>query len=273
MKTICIIGARGGSKRLYRKNVKFFCGKPLVEWSIIQARASHLFVGIWLTTDDDEIAEIGRRHGINIIRRPDWDDPDLLAINIAVIHALEEIEKQGIDYDSMIITIPTQVCKQPDDLDKLILRYAELKRRYDIHAVHSVYFPRETVIYEKLNSDKTKCVVFSKDFKYGTQSSGGGLNEKDWYKKIASKLIYDSEIDDYAIEDIPDAAPELRGEEIFYIPAKWYQQFDIDDLDGFELCEILFERYILKGRDEKVYWDYKKGQGDAIRAALEEIEK
>ena len=143
MKTVCIITARGGSKRLYRKNVKLFCGKPLVEWSIIQARASHLLIGIWLSTDDEEIAEIGSRHGINIIRRPDWDDPDLLSVNVPIKHALEEIEKQGIDYDSVIDLLPTQVCKRPDNLDKMILRYAELKRRGNINGLYHVCFSRE----------------------------------------------------------------------------------------------------------------------------------
>ena len=83
-----IIVARGGSKRLLRKNVLPFCGLPLVEWSILQAVCSH-HIGAentYLTTDDDEIAAIGEKHNLNIIWRPDWENPDKLSAAF-VVHA------------------------------------------------------------------------------------------------------------------------------------------------------------------------------------------
>ena len=61
MNIIAVIIARGGSQRVPRKNTKSFCGKSLVEWSIIQARCTRCLTDadIYLSTDDDEIAEIG----------------------------------------------------------------------------------------------------------------------------------------------------------------------------------------------------------------------
>lgn len=68
---LAIIPARGGSKRIPRKNIRDFCGKPMIAWSIEAARASGLFEHIVVSTDDDEIAEVARAHGAEVpFRRP-----------------------------------------------------------------------------------------------------------------------------------------------------------------------------------------------------------
>ena len=60
---ICVIPARGGSKRIPRKNIRNFCGKPIIAWSIEAARASGCFDHVIVSTDDLEIAEISRQWG------------------------------------------------------------------------------------------------------------------------------------------------------------------------------------------------------------------
>ncbi len=66
MKTIAIILARGGSKRIPRKNIKPFLGKPIMAYSIAAAQASGLFDEIMVSTDDIQIAEIARQYGANV---------------------------------------------------------------------------------------------------------------------------------------------------------------------------------------------------------------
>lgn len=66
MKNICLIPARGGSKRIPRKNIKIFHGKPLIYWSIIAAKSSNLFDEIYVSTDDLEIAAIAEKYGAMI---------------------------------------------------------------------------------------------------------------------------------------------------------------------------------------------------------------
>ena len=274
MKNICIIIARGGSKRLYRKNVKMFCGKPLVEWSIIQARAAHLPIGIYLSTDDDEIAEIGERNGIEVIRRPDWPDADLYAANVPICHAIDEIKKQGVDFDTILHLFPTAACRHPDDIDKFILRYAELKRNYsDMKILVGLANPRETFISKKIDNNKAKCVLFSKKYEYMVDCPGLSMVDKDWYLEEHREVRYDSVVDDNVDRELIKKFSRIGGWPYCYFLCKWYQEYDIDDLDTFELCEIMMNRYILKGRGEKIYWDYKKGEGEAIRRAMEEIEK
>ena len=66
MKSICLIPARGGSKRIPKKNIKIFHGKPLIAWSIEVAKSSGLFEDIYISTDDEEIAIIAEKHGAKI---------------------------------------------------------------------------------------------------------------------------------------------------------------------------------------------------------------
>jgi pseudaminic acid cytidylyltransferase len=60
---IAIIPARGGSKRIPRKNIKLFCGKPMIVWSIETAKQSGVFDAVWVSTDDQEIADIATDYG------------------------------------------------------------------------------------------------------------------------------------------------------------------------------------------------------------------
>ena len=65
-KNLCIIPARGGSKRIPRKNIKDFLGKPIIAYSIEAAIQSNLFDEIMVSTDDEEIAEVAKKHGATI---------------------------------------------------------------------------------------------------------------------------------------------------------------------------------------------------------------
>ena len=66
MKPICLIPARGGSKRIPKKNIKIFNGKPLIQWSIECAKNSDLFSKVVVSTDNLEIAEISKNCGAEI---------------------------------------------------------------------------------------------------------------------------------------------------------------------------------------------------------------
>ena len=63
---ICIIPARGGSKRIPRKNIKNFCWQPIISWSIGAALNCASFGRVIVSTDDDEIAEISRKYGAEV---------------------------------------------------------------------------------------------------------------------------------------------------------------------------------------------------------------
>lgn len=96
MKNLCVIPARGGSKRVPRKNIRTFRGRPMIAWSIEAARQSGLFERIIVSTDDAEIAEIARAHGAEIpfVRPAELADDQAGTLPV-VAHALEWMEAEA----------------------------------------------------------------------------------------------------------------------------------------------------------------------------------
>lgn len=96
MSRVAIIPARGGSKRIARKNIKPFHGLPIIAYSIRTALASGLFKRVIVTTDDDEIAEIARLHGAETpFMRPQALSNDYAGTMEVVQHALGELARLG----------------------------------------------------------------------------------------------------------------------------------------------------------------------------------
>ena len=100
---IAVIPARGGSKRIPRKNIKTFCGKPMIAWSIEAALQSGCFDQIVVSTDDAEIAEIARQHGAQVpFMRPAELSDDHTGTTAVIAHAINWFAAQG--------QTPAQVC-------------------------------------------------------------------------------------------------------------------------------------------------------------------
>jgi len=96
MTSVAIIPARGGSKRIARKNIKPFHGLPIIAYSIRTALASGLFQRVVVTTDDEEIAAVARQYGAETpFMRPQALSGDYAGTMEVVQHALGEIEKLG----------------------------------------------------------------------------------------------------------------------------------------------------------------------------------
>lgn len=98
---IAIIPARGGSKRIPRKNIKEFCGKPMIAWSIEAAKASGCFDRVLVSTDDQEIADTAQQWGAEVpfMRPPELSD-DYTGTIPVIRHAIEWLQKKEgpVDY-------------------------------------------------------------------------------------------------------------------------------------------------------------------------------
>jgi len=98
--TVAIIPARGGSKRIARKNLKLFNGLPMIVWSIRAALDSGLFDQVVVSTDDQEIAEVARAHGAQVpFMRPPALADDFTGTAAVIVHALETLLEQGQHFD------------------------------------------------------------------------------------------------------------------------------------------------------------------------------
>lgn len=108
MKSVAIITARGGSKRIPRKNIKEFCGKPILAYSIEAALTSGIFDTVMVSTDDEEIAEIAKRYGAEVpFYRSEKTANDYATTNDVLLEVLEEYEKRGEHFDLACCIYPT----------------------------------------------------------------------------------------------------------------------------------------------------------------------
>lgn len=105
---VAIITARGGSKRIPRKNIKEFCGKPILAYSIEAALQSGLFDEVMVSTEDEEIAEIAKQYGAKVpFYRSEETSNDYATTNDVLLEVLSEYEKRGQKFDLGVCIYPT----------------------------------------------------------------------------------------------------------------------------------------------------------------------
>lgn len=108
MKKLAIIPARGGSKRIKRKNVKPFLGKPILQYSITAAKSSKLFDEIMVSTEDMEIAQLAKEYGASIPFYRSQENADDFAATAQVIQeVIKSYEKQDVFFDQICCIYPT----------------------------------------------------------------------------------------------------------------------------------------------------------------------
>jgi pseudaminic acid cytidylyltransferase len=97
---LCVIPARGGSKRIPRKNIKNFHGKPIIQYSIEVALESSVFDKVIVSTDDEEIAEVAKSGGAEIpFIRPQSLADEFTATVPVISHAVQEMENRGFQFN------------------------------------------------------------------------------------------------------------------------------------------------------------------------------
>ncbi len=114
---LAIIPARGGSKRLPRKNVLDLAGKPLIAWTIDAAKNSKYLDKIIVSTDDHEITDISEQFGAEVLIRPDELASDAAGSVGVVIHAINAQDK---NYDYVILLQPTSPLRTSQHIDEAI---------------------------------------------------------------------------------------------------------------------------------------------------------
>ncbi len=132
--TLAIIPARGGSKRLPRKNIKSLNGKPLIYYTIRESFKSRYISKIVVSTEDEDIARISSKYGAKVIKRPkELSKDDTPSIDV-VLHALSTLEVQDFKPDIVVLLQPTSPLRNSQDIDNAI----ELFMKSDCESVISV---------------------------------------------------------------------------------------------------------------------------------------
>lgn len=123
MKNLCIIPARGGSKRIPRKNIKDFLGKPIIAYSIEAALESGVFDEVMVSTDDPEIVEVAKKYGASVpFLRSEQTANDYATTADVIFEVLEKYRSQGKVFDNVACLYATA----PFVTDKKLQEAAEI---------------------------------------------------------------------------------------------------------------------------------------------------
>jgi CMP-N-acetylneuraminic acid synthetase/spore coat polysaccharide biosynthesis predicted glycosyltransferase SpsG len=121
MQILAVIPARGGSKGIPKKNIRLMYGKPLISYSINNAKNSHYITDVFVTTDSDEIAEVAGEYGAEVIKRDESLSSDLVTLDPVIYHAKNCAEKiKNKKYDVVVTLQPTSPLLKVATLDNAI---------------------------------------------------------------------------------------------------------------------------------------------------------
>jgi CMP-N,N'-diacetyllegionaminic acid synthase len=241
---VAIIPARGGSVRLPKKNIRNMCGIPLIGWSIIQAKTAKLINGgVYVVTDSEEIAEVSRKYGAEIIMQPAWMANKKPHGGMAVMYGLGEINKIK-HVDIMVSMLCTNPLIKPGDIDKGIRLYNEL----GVDGIGPLQPMREIVLTKKIGPNTGHTFILSKNYEYLREGGNWGVTNA---QKVLVGKVYD---ENYEWTD--PTMDEFVPGDCNYFPVEVWQYSDTDTLEEFEMAEVLMERYIVKGRGPAAYYEY-----------------
>lgn len=148
---IGIIPARGGSKRIPRKNVKPFAGKPMVAWVIETALQSALFDRLIVSTDDQDIADVAAEHGAEVpFMRPAELSDDHTGIIEVVQHAIAWLTNEGAKIENVCCMLATAPFLQADVLEQGLTQLVDSNASYAF-SVTAYPFPIQRAV--RINSE------------------------------------------------------------------------------------------------------------------------
>ena len=162
MKTICFIGARGGSKGVPRKNIRILDKKPLIAYAIESALQSKIFDHVIVSTEDPEIAKISKRFGAEVpFMRPKNLATDSSGFAEVMIHGITKLKKLGYEFDVLVNRDCTVPFIRISDLTKSINLFK--KKKPD--AVYGVYRQHFNPYFNMMETSSSGFLKLSKKLK------------------------------------------------------------------------------------------------------------
>lgn len=231
MKTIAIITARGGSKRIPRKNIKDFCGKPIIAYSIESAIESECFDEVMVSTDDEEIAEISRQFGAKVpFMRSDATANDYATTNDVLLEVLDEYKKRELEFDYHCCIYPTAPFITAEKLKNAM----NLIQKNDVEYVAT--FAQFNV------PPQWRCLVDEQGLVQFMEPDTILIRSQDlspMYYDAGQFYIYDTK------NFIAKKGRNFKKISAIKVPESEVQ--DIDTLDDWEMAEMKYHRMMAKG--------------------------
>ena len=221
---VAIIPARGGSKRIPRKNIKLFCGQPIIAWTIKAALNSECFDRVIVSTDDHEIADTARKYGAEApFVRPSELANDYVGTIPVVRHAIEWLHADGCISEEVCCLYATAPLILIEDLRQGLVTLKEYECDYAF-SVTDYAFPIQRAI--RLDSEGKIEMVCPENFKIRSQDLERAYHDagqfywgraKAWLeeKKIFSSSSKPIILPRYRVQDIDTHDDWKRAELIF----------------------------------------------------------
>lgn len=221
---VAIIPARGGSKRIPRKNVKLFSGIPMIAHSVRAARAAGVFDRIIVSTDDAEIAVIARQYGAEtpFVRPPELAD-DFAGTDAVILHALEWFAARGEPVQEFCCIYATAPFVQASDLR----RGLDLLRERQAATAFSVTTYAYTIFRSlKINGDGRVEMFWPENFSKRSQDFPEACHDAgQFYWGDTAKYLVERRL--FSSNSVPVLIPRSRVQ-------------DIDTLEDWERAELMF---------------------------------
>jgi len=226
MNIVAIILSRGNSKAIPKKNIRKFCGKPLLNWSIEQAQNTKNISSVWVSSDNEEILNIAKKENAEIIKRPKSLSTDKSSSESGWIHAIKEVEKKQ-KIDLVVALQATSPIRESKDLDKAIKKFKRVKA----DSMFSCSKLSDFFLWKKQNNRYT-----SLNYDYKRRKRRQEIKKQ--YLENGSFYLFKPEI-------LKKCNNRLGGK-IDMIELEFWKSFEIDSLESLRLCEILMKNYLLK---------------------------
>jgi CMP-N-acetylneuraminic acid synthetase len=228
MRNICIIPARGGSKRLPRKNILTLVDKPLIAYTIIAAIESEVCDKIVVSTEDDEIAKVAKNYGAEVIKRPKTLAEDHVKVVDVVYYTLKSLPS-NTKYDILTLLLPTSPLRNSKHIREAVNLFIESKADSLVSVTEYPAPPFQAMIIE---NGYLKPLF---DWKYLRTKTRAQDYYKAYYPNGAIYITY--------VEKFLKVKNFFIGNIIPYIMNK-IDGLDIDEYIDFKLAE-----YIIKSRN------------------------
>ena len=223
-KAVAIIPARGGSKRIPRKNIKEFHGKPLIAYSVEVALASKLFEKVIVSTDDEEIAKVAKEYGAEVpFLRPKELSDDFTGTEDVINHTVEYLKNNNELYNYVCTIYATAPLLQKEYLIEGIER---LKSSTAVNAFSTTSMPFPIQRTFKVN-ENGRCEMFTPEY-YNSRSQDLEEAYQDAGQFYWKRLDRESKEIMFGEDSIPIILPR-------------YLVQDIDTLEDWKRAEVMYK--------------------------------
>lgn len=213
-KNLCIIPARGGSKRLKDKNIYPLLGKPLITYTIESALKTLLFNRIIVSTDSEKIKKISEKYKVEVIKRPKKLSGDKVKTESVIFHVLKKIKEE---FDYIFLLQPTSPLRDAEDIRKAFKKIKKEKADFLV-SVTDFEKPFTWAIVKK---GKYYDFYFQKNFRKKLYLPNGAIFIARYKSFLKEKTFYGKKLT------------------IYYMPKK--KSVDIDTIYDLKYAEVILK--------------------------------